>query len=94
MPRRTCGHLADRTHRLLPGLGLLERQLSGWLRYSLLPCGTGLRPAQLAVLDFAPAFDGQLGPALSRGGRVLPRAAFLLLTPAALFLSAVPVLAA
>jgi hypothetical protein len=59
---------------LLPGQGLLDRQLAGWPCDPLL-CGAGLRSAQLSVLveDCAAALDGQLRLAFRRGARLLPR---------------------
>jgi hypothetical protein len=96
LPRRAGSRLTGHARRLLlPGQGLLDRQLSGWPCDPLLLCGAALRPAQLGVLvaDFAAGLDGQLGPAFRRGGRPLPLALFFV-APAAFFLSAVAALTA
>jgi hypothetical protein len=101
LPRRAGSRLPGQARRLLlPGQGLLDRQLSGWLGDPLL-CdpllgdpllgGAGRRPAQLGVLvaDFAWALYGQLGPAFGPGGRLFPLAPVLSVAPTALVLSAV-----
>jgi hypothetical protein len=96
LPRRAGSRLPGQARRLLlPGQGLLDRQLSGWLGDPLLgdPLlgGAGRRPAQLGVLvaDFAWALYGQLGPAFGPGGRLFPLAPVLSVAPTALVLSAV-----
>jgi hypothetical protein len=106
LPRRAGSRLPGQARRLLlPGQGLLDRQLSGWLGDPLLgdpllgdpllgdPLlgGAGRRPAQLGVLvaDFALALHGQLGPAFGPGGRLFPLAPVLSVAPTALVLSAV-----
>jgi hypothetical protein len=91
LPRRAGSRLTGQARRLLlPGQGLLDRQLSGWLGDPLLG-GAGRRPAQLGVLvaDFALALHGQLGPAFGPGGRLFPLAPVLSVAPTALVLSAV-----
>jgi hypothetical protein len=96
LPRRAGSRPPGQARRLLlPGQGLLDRQLSGWLGDPLLgdPLlgGAGRRPAQLGVLvaDFAWALYGQLGPAFGPGGRLFPLAPVLSVAPTALVLSAV-----